>query len=224
MPTPPPRTIDELTQRADRLAGRTLQRIAEEHGLPVPPDLRRNKGWIGQLMEEVLGATASSRAQPDFVHLGVELKTLPVGGNGKVKESTYVCTAPMERVAHDWRSSWVCQKLAHVLWVPVLAEPGLALGERRVGTPLLWRPNEDELRLLREDWEELTELMTRGELWMISGHRGAVLQLRPKAAKASDTNWVLDDEANWVKATPMGFYLRAKFTRGILARHFVTRG
>jgi DNA mismatch repair protein MutH len=212
-----------LLERADRLAGRTLQHIAAEFGLPVPPDLRRNKGWIGQLMEAVLGATAASRAQPDFPHLGVELKTLPIDEKGGVKESTYVCTAPMDGVSGDWESSWVCQKLAHVLWVPVLAKLGLALGERRVGAPLLWQPSEEDLGMLRQDWEELTELMSRGELWMISGHRGAVLQLRPKAAKASSTNWVLDEEANWVKATPMGFYLRAKFTRGILARHFVTR-
>lgn len=224
MSTPPPRTVEELLERADRLAGRTLHQIAGEHGLPVPPDLRRNKGWIGQLMEEVLGATASSRAQPDFPHLGVELKTLPIDGKGAVKESTYVCTAPIDGLAPDWESSWVCQKLAHVLWVPVLVEPGLMLGERRVGSPLLWRPSSENLQLLRQDWEELADLMSRGEFWMISGHRGAVLQLRPKAARASDTNWVLDDEANWVKATPMGFYLRAKFTRGILARHFVTRG
>jgi DNA mismatch repair protein MutH len=171
-------------------------------------------------MEEVLGATAASRAQPDFPHLGVELKTLPIDAKGAVKESTYVCTAPLNTIAATWESAWVCHKLAHVLWLPILVAPDLPLGQRRVATPLLWKPSLSELAVLKADWQELSELMRRGELWMISGHKGQALQLRPKAATASSTQWVLDDEANWVQATPLGFYLRAKFTRGILERNF----
>ncbi len=206
--------------RAEQLAGRTLADIAGEFGLPVPADLRRNKGWIGQVMEEVLGATASSRAEPDFPHLQVELKTLPVEPSGRVRESTYVCTAPLTTVGSTWEASWVCQKLSRVLWVPIVSRAADALRERRVGTPLLWEPSSEQRARLQRDWEELTQLMRRGEFWMISGHRGEALQLRPKAAKASSTQWVLDEEANWVQEIPMGFYLRASFTRALLAHHF----
>ena len=200
-----------------------MGQIASDFGLPVPPDLRRNKGWIGQVMEEVLGATAASRAEPDFPHLAVELKTLPVESSGRVRESTYVCTAPLTSVGDSWENSWVCHKLACVLWVPIVSVSGTPPGERVVGTPLLWRPSEEQRRQLERDWHELTQLMRRGELWMISGHRGEALQLRPKAANASSTQWVLDEDANWVQEIPFGFYLRASFTRELLSRHFYMR-
>ena len=73
----PPKSEAELYERADALAGRTLGWLADQHEWHVPRDLSRNKGWVGQLLESVLGATASSRPVPDFHELGVELKSLP---------------------------------------------------------------------------------------------------------------------------------------------------
>ena len=215
----PPQTTTELMSRAYALEGHTLFHIAQTLGQIVPPNLRGNKGWVGQLLEEALGASGGSRAIPDFPGLGVELKTVPIDTNGKVKESTYVCTAPMDNIAANWESSWVCQKLSHVLWCPIIVEKDRPLSERRIGRPVLWEPSPEESSQLQSDWEELTEMMVLGELWMISGHRGRVLQLRPKAASSKSTRWVLDDEANWVKATPMGFYLRTAFTKAILAEN-----
>ena len=113
-----------------------------------------------------------------------------------------MCTAPLTSVGDSWENSWVCHKLACVLWVPIVSVSGTPPGERVVGTPLLWRPSEEQRRQLERDWHELTQLMRRGELWMISGHRGEALQLRPKAANASSTQWVLDEDANWCRKSP----------------------
>jgi DNA mismatch repair endonuclease MutH len=41
-------------------------------------DLKRDKGWIGILLELWLGASAGSKPEQDFAALGVELKTIPV--------------------------------------------------------------------------------------------------------------------------------------------------
>ena len=213
----PPASEDELLRRARGLAGRRLDWVAGRLGMPVPPDLRRHKGWVGQLLEHVLGATASSRAEPDFPHLGVEMKSLPVTTAGRPLESTYVCTAPMGgQIARTWRDSWVCQKLSRVLWVPIVAERGTPPGHRMVGMPFLWTPTETQARLLREDWESLTDLIAMGELWQLSARHGQVLQLRPKAARASERTWVLDGDGAWVQDTKRGFYLRPSFTAGIL--------
>ena len=78
-PVNPPSTEQELLARARDLAGKTLGELAWKHGRSVPKDLRRAKGWFGQLIEETLGATAASLAEPDFQQLGIELKTIPIG-------------------------------------------------------------------------------------------------------------------------------------------------
>lgn len=217
----PPRSEQELLERAQRLAGRDLAAVAEPFGIRPPPDLRRNKGWIGELLETALGATAKSRAEPDFPGLGVEMKTLPVDRRGRPRESTYVCTAPLDgSMAARWEDSWVCHKLSRVLWVPIVGKGSVPPGERIVGTPLLWSPSADEAAALRADWEQLTELIALGELWLIDARKGQYLQLRPKGASASDRSWTMAGDGEWVQANPRGFYLRAKFTREMLARHY----
>ncbi len=216
----PPRSSSELLERAVALSGRTLGWIAERHVAGVPLDLRRNKGWPGQLLEVALGATASSRPVPDFPHLGIELKTVPVAPTGRPTEGTYVCRASFSLTdLGRWESSWVRHKLQHVLWVPLLGEGPVA--DRRVGSPVLWSPSAEEEALLREDWEAFAHLIALGELWQITGRMGKVLQIRPKAQNRHSVRWALDDRADWVQALPRGYYLRARFTATILARELL---
>lgn len=222
MTVPPPASEDELVARAERLAGRPLAWVADRVGMEVPRDLRRAKGWIGQVLEAALGATAGNRAEPDFPHLGVELKTLPVTEEGRPRETTYVCTAPLDgSLEASWEESWVRRKLSRVLWIPVIGAGAVPPGERIVGAPLLWSPSVEEDRALRADWEELTGLVLAGELWQIEARRGRVLQLRPKAASADELVWTLDEDGEWVRENPRGFYLRTAFTRALLERSFL---
>lgn len=173
-------------------------------------------------MEVALGATASSRAEPDFPHLGVEMKTIPVGPDGRPTQSTYVCVAPADgSLARTWNASWVRRKLSKVLWIPITTGPGIDLPDRRVGTPLLWTPDPEESAALREDWEDLSDAIHRGEFWAIDARRGKVLQLRPKAAKGTDLAWAVDDEGYMAQVQPRGFYLRASFTHQVLSKRFI---
>lgn len=220
-PGAPPSDEAELFTRAKRLAGWPLASIAAGLGRPVPPSLERAKGWVGQVLEEALGATASTRPEPDFVTLGVELKTIPVDRFGQPRESTFVCTAPLLRVGRTpWPASPVAAKLRRVLWIPVEAEPSLTIAERRVGHPLLWSPSEAEEAVLRDDWEELAELIERGFVESVTAHRGQVLQVRPKAADAKARTWAADAEGDPMRTLPRGFYLRRRFTAELLARSF----
>jgi DNA mismatch repair protein MutH len=221
MERPPPENIAILMDRAQAIAGRQLAWLAARLELPVPADLRRSKGWIGQLLEAELGATGGSKAQHDFPQLGVELKTLPVSPTGKVRESTYVCTAPLDgSMSANWADCWVRRKLSQVLWIPIVGDARTPPGERVVGNPLLWRPEPEEDTLLRKDWEALNEMISLGELWQLDARKGVVLQLRPKAAHGSEMTWMLDDQAEWVQANPRGFYLRTRFTQALVDRSY----
>lgn len=215
-----PATESELLERATALAGLTLQRLAEQLRVPVPADLRRHKGWTGQLVERALGADAASLAEPDFRHLGIEMKTLPVDHRGQPCESTYVCTVPLEAVGEHWESCWVRRKLARVLWIPVQGERHIAINSRRIGMPLLWSPTAREQATLRRDWEELTDMVAMGRIEEITARYGEVLQIRPKAADSRARRGAIGPDGRPIRVNPRGFYLRPAFTAAILARHY----
>jgi len=220
-PLGPPETDAELMRRARALAGLNLAEIAARFALEAPPDLRRHKGFVGALIERALGATAGSRAAPDFEALGIELKTLPVDDRGRALESTFVCTIPLTEIGEvEWAASRVRRKLARVLWVPVQGERRIPVPERRIGEPLLWQLTEQAEAALRFDWEELAGIIGRGDVETITGHIGRSLQIRPKAADSHARRRGFDVDGPPFAALPRGFYLRATFTSQILRENY----
>lgn len=217
--TPPPENENELIVRAQSLAGFTLGQIASQQHIQVPKNLNREKGWIGLLLEQVLGATAGSKPIPDFPHLGVELKSLPIDRNGKPLETTFVCVAPLTGlVGATWKNSHIKNKLNKVLWVPVISEREIPVAERIIGTPFLWSPSIEEEKLLSQDWQELTDMIVLGEVENIHGKHGQVLQLRPKAANSQAKTKAFDKNGKPFKTLPRGFYLKTTFTHQLIQR------
>ena len=215
-----PSSEQELLQRAQNLAGLTLGEIAKQAGIGVPDDLKRNKGWIGLLFEHILGASAGSRPEPDFPHLGIELKSLPINEQAKPLETTFVSVAPLTGLTGiTWYNCYVRKKLAKVLWVPVISPKHLPLGERLVGSPFLWSPNEEEESLLAQDWQELTDMIVLGEVENIQGKHGQVMQLRPKAANSKAKTQAFDKNGKPFMTLPRGFYLKIGFTQRLLHRY-----
>ena len=218
----PPQSEAELWSRARGLAGLSLAHLATDDGVAVPEKLLHAKGWVGQLLERRLGASAGSKDEPDFQAIGIELKTLPVDRAGRPCESTFVCTIPLLDVAGtEWADSRVQRKLNRVLFVVVEGSRDIPVGERRIGEPLLWSPNEVETALLKHDWDELTGIIGRGDIESITGHLGQAMQVRPKARDSHARRRGLDEDGVVVERMPRGFYLRATFTGEILKRSFI---
>ena len=217
----PPDSELELLDRARAISGRTLAELARAAELDVPADLRRAKGFVGQLVERALGATSSSRAGPDFQTLGIELKTLPLDAGGRPVESTFVCTIPLARVGDlEWEDSPVRAKLRRVLFVPVEGERERAVALRRIGEPFIWSPSAEEEADLKFDWDELSGRIGRGDVESITGHLGRWLQVRPKAADSRARGLARDADGVAFSALPRGFYLRAAFTERVVRARF----
>nr|WP_113865576.1 DNA mismatch repair endonuclease MutH [Brenneria salicis]NMN92566.1 DNA mismatch repair protein MutH [Brenneria salicis ATCC 15712 = DSM 30166]RBP64584.1 DNA mismatch repair protein MutH [Brenneria salicis ATCC 15712 = DSM 30166]RLM31357.1 DNA mismatch repair endonuclease MutH [Brenneria salicis ATCC 15712 = DSM 30166] len=220
--TAPPHNELELLQRAQVLAGYNLAELASIAKLPLPANLKRDKGWIGVLLERFLGASAGSKPEQDFPNIGIELKTIPVDEQGHPLETTFVCVAPLTgNSGVTWENSHVRHKLARVLWIPVEGSRPIPLGERRIGTPLIWSPNEKEEEQLRRDWEELMDLIVLGKVESITARHGEVLQLRPKAANSRALTEAIGEFGQPIMTLPRGFYLKKTFTAPLLARHFL---
>ncbi|NBI12715.1 DNA mismatch repair endonuclease MutH [[Haemophilus] felis] len=215
-------TESELLDRVNYIAGLTLGEIARELAIPIPPDLKRDKGWVGTLIETALGAQAGSKPEQDFAHLGIELKTIPIDSLGKPLETTFVSLAPLiQNSGVSWHSSHVRHKLSKVLWIPVQGERAIPLAERYVGQGILWQPNAEQERRLQQDWEELMDYIVLGQVEKINARLGEVLQLRPKGANSRSLTKGIGKNGEVIETLPLGFYLRKEFTQEIL-QQFVT--
>ena len=212
-----PQTLEQLLSQAQSIAGLTFGELADELHIPVPPDLKRDKGWVGTLLERALGATAGSKAEQDFSHLGVELKTLPINAEGYPLETTFVSLAPLvQNSGVKWENSHVRHKLSCVLWMPIEGSRHIPLRERHIGAPILWKPTAEQERQLKQDWEELMGLIVLGKLDQITARIGEVMQLRPKGANSRSITKGIGRNGEVIETLPLGFYLRKAFTAGIL--------
>ncbi len=217
VPQTPPESIHTLLERANQLAGLALGELANIAGIAVPANFKRDKGWTGQLLELFLGAQAGSTPQQDFPELGVELKTIPIDASGKPLETTYVCYCHLMHTAGmQWQNSSVRNKLNCVLWIPIEGCRDIAPAHRRIATPVLWQPSEQQLLQLRQDWEELMEMIALGQVEQITARHGQYLQLRPKAADGSALTDAVGSNGQRIQTRPRGFYLRKQFTQQIL--------
>ena len=216
----PPTTLEQLTQRANQLAGKTMQELSEMHDVKVPKNLKIQKGWQGQFLEQCLGADAGNLAQPDFSLLDIELKTLPIDYSGKVQESTYVSVVNIsDSIGLKWKNSAVYHKLKHVLWVPIAHEKGTSTIESQIATPFFWQMNPQEEAQLKDDWENTMELISMGKIHQLNARMGEFLQVRPKAAHSRVLTKVTDENGDLGQTLPRGFYLRSIFTQGLLERY-----
>lgn len=216
-----PISLNELITRANDIAGLSLGELADTYSMNVPEDLTRHKGWVGQILEFALGATASSKPTPDFELLGVELKTIPISKNGKPLETTFITSTPLLNISGaKWEHSTVKKKLNHVLWVPILSCRSIPLRERIIGTGFLWRLDKELEMVLKRDWEEQIELISLGRVKDISANLGLALQIRPKAANSKSTTSAIGVNGSLIRTNPKGYYLKKEVTQKILDKQF----
>lgn len=214
-------TIDQLLEKAENLAGYTLGELADTLNIETPLSLKKEKGWIGQLLELALGASAGSKPEQDFPEIGVELKTLPLSNQLSPLESTFVCTAPLlYQQQVTWETSNVCNKLSTVLWIPIIGDRQQSIATRSIGHAWLWQPSIREQLILQQDWNEIMELISIGRIETISARHGQALQLRPKAANGRSLTDAIGQDGTMIKTRPRGFYLRSTFTAELVKKQF----
>ncbi|MDP3560445.1 MAG: DNA mismatch repair endonuclease MutH [Legionellaceae bacterium] len=207
---------DSLQKHCDTLAGITLAELALLAGLPLPLNMTQGKGFLGMALERVLGTTAGNASLPDFHHLGIELKTLPIGTNHKPLESTYVTMVPLKiDQACQWRASICYHKLQKVLFVPFEGDRDIPFAVRRLGAGFLWSPSAEEEAVLENDWREIMDYIIAGRIDEIDARMGLYLQVRPKAAHGKVLTWTWNEQGEKVQTLPRGFYLRSCFTQKI---------
>lgn len=217
LPVSSPINEGALLERCLLIEGLNFLQLASLIQVQIPVLQLKRKGWVGQAVEMALGAMAGSKSIPDFEHLGIELKTIPLNSNGKPSESTFVTSIPLLTIHHQvWHLSQCYQKLKRVLWVPIEGDSHIPFEQRRIGKAYLWTPNAEEEQVLANDWHELSSMIGTGKLEEIDASMGEFLQVRPKAANARSLCYGFDQDGNKILTLPRGFYLRSRFTATLI--------
>ncbi len=210
---PPPTSEAELLARCRDIEGLSFAALAKQFLMAVPTEPLKRKGWVGGLIERALGTTAGNAAKPDFHHLGIELKTLPIGAQGKPLESTFVTSIDLLNIHNEvWETSQCYSKLKRVLWLPVEGDKHIDFPHRRIGQGILWSADLIDKKILEKDWSDLSFMLGRGKLADVDARIGTYLQVRPKAANARSLCYGFDEAGKKVLTLPRGFYLRPSFT------------
>lgn len=211
----PSETEADLLARCRAIEGYSFGQLAQQLKIQIPELSIQRKGWIGTALEKALVTTAGNQSLPDFVALGIELKTMPISATGKPAESTFVTSIPLLTIHNQtWETSQCWAKLRRVLWILIEADARLPFAHRRIGKAILWSPSLAEQVILEQDWTELTMLMVQGKIHELDARLGVYLQVRPKAADARSLCYGLDESGQKILTLPRGFYLRSTFTAG----------
>lgn len=212
----PPKTEAELLQRCQSVEGLSFAQLAMQVGVTIPQNPNHLKGYIGQVLELALGANGYNKSLPDFLELGIEMKTLPLSLSGKPTESTFITSIPLLTVHQQtWETSQCYAKLKRILWVPVEGEKDIPYAQRRIGRPCLWSPTAEQETILEQDWSYLSSQIAMGQLETLDSYAGDFLQVRPKAANGKSLCFAFDAEGSKFQTLPRGFYLRTKLTETI---------
>jgi len=204
----------ELSDRCKDIEGLSFSQLANSLQLTIPAEQSKRKACTGLAIELALGTTAGNKSIPDFVNLGIELKTLPLNDQGKPAESTFVTSIPLLTIhQQSWSSSQCRCKLKRVLWLPIEGDTKIPFEHRRIGRGFLWSATESEELILANDWNDLTLMISTGRLEEIDASMGEYLQIRPKAANAKSLCYGYDSEGSKTLTLPRGFYLRPGFTK-----------
>lgn len=111
-------TRDEAIARLNPSLGKDLRKIADEQGVTVWKDGKKNKGWAGMVVERLLGHPQDAKQEADFGTF--ELKVVPVVrdslGRWAVKETMAMTMIDPKNVAETpFEHSHLLDKLRALL-------------------------------------------------------------------------------------------------------------
>lgn len=220
-----PETMEELLSRLNNLVGRSIGELALLAGVPLPVNNLASKGFAGQLVELFLGANAHNLSLPDFTQLNLEMKTIPLGVNLTPVESTFICATDLKSESFvPFEQSPLCHKLSNVLFVMLLAPKNFPMAERRILGYFFFKPNAEQLRIIKDDYQDFSDLVCSGQSESITGTMGSIIQMRPKGINGESLVQSRDSDGSLIYIKPRGFYLRRSFSSQLCRTFFEEQG
>jgi len=184
----------EALRRIRLLTGKDLRPLADQYGITVWKNGRKNKGWAGQVIEQYLGLPQNSLQAPDFGSW--ELKVVPLiratNGTVRVKESMAITMIePAEVVANAFADSHLYDKLRSMIVVARIfenVEDTISILHSAAEFDL---DNPSIRRQVEDDYEAIRELIRSKGVNTLTGDTGKYVQARTKGRGHGSTSRIL---------------------------------
>ena len=146
-----------------------------------------NKGVFGQMLESgYFNIENNSEPVPDFEEVGLELKSTPMRklkrGGHSPKERLALGIINYEEIVDQTFEESFLAKNKDLLIVFYLYEKGKEPLRYKILDATEWIFPEDDLEIIRRDWNDIREMVKRGRAHEISGGMTFYLEAMPKGA------------------------------------------
>lgn len=222
LPAYDPTSPQSILEYAGKLYGKSLLEAIEETSIP---ENIQDKGKLGSLVEQLFfRITPGNDHAPDFKDAGVELKTTGLKLNTKkelrAKERLVLTMINyLDIVDESFQSSTFFVKCQLMLLLFYLYEKDLKIYERRfVLKPLLFTFPEEDLAIIKKDWETIQQKIKDGRAHELS--EGDTFYLGACRKGAGGIDEVLRKQPfSEIGAKSRAFSLKPSYMNLVLDRH-----
>lgn len=170
--------VDRLSKSLPR---RNLYDLAKQFQIPTHHQGKKNKGWVGQVVELSAGLALNNHHSPDGIDCELKTTTL-IEKNGKwvPKETIKITQLNPERILHEtFEESIVWKKLSRLVFVGVEHKSMTECFAVKLGVMDLNAP--DLIEPIRQFWEDVQHNILSGDMlnFYNLGNSEMLIQLRP---------------------------------------------
>lgn len=187
------RQIAEEDDARTKSQGHMLQEGRASYGVSVVKEKKRNKGNLGQLIEEkFFHYKCNSDERPDFHEAGVELKVTPYkknkDGSVSAKERLILTMIDYNKVVNEtFYESHLWNKAKLILLVYYLYVDTIKQNiDYRIDYTQLFTPPKEDLKIIEEDFNKIVKKVRDGKAHELSESDTEYLTAAPKASSSRD--------------------------------------
>ena len=196
-----------------------------EYGSSDVSETKRNKGNLGQIIEEkFFHYSCNNDSRPDFHEAGVELKVTPYkkNNNGTLSAKERLILTMIDYISvidEEFETSHFWTKAKLILLVYYLYEPNIKQNlDYRIGYSRLFTPPERDLRIIKHDFEYIVTKIRDGKAHELSEGDTMYLGAAPKAATSKDRRKQPNSD---VLAKPRAFAFKNSYMTYVLNNYIV---
>lgn len=208
-----PYKIVSIENYAKLLQGSTLRQKG------VNSTASAGKGGFGQTVQKsYFNIPVNSLSQPDFIHVGIELKCTPLkeGKNCDFysKERMSLGMINYHTIIHEsFIYSSFLQKNSHLLIVFYLPKANTKVLDYMIHCVGRWQYDSIDLQIIKQDWEKIKDYTLKGDAHLISGGITNYLEACTKGRNSSHTK---SQPNSNVPARSRAFALKSGYINHIL--------
>lgn len=187
------KTFRQICEEDDARQLLTLRDGSADYGTDDVSEIKRNKGNLGQIVEEKFFHYAcNSDSRADFHEAGVELKVTPYkinrDGSLSAKERLVLTMIDYYQVVNEkFEEShlWNKSKLILLIYYLYMKETKYNL-DYKIGYSKLFTPPEQDVKIIRHDYYAIVSKIQAGKAHELSEGDTLYLGAAPKAASSKD--------------------------------------